>query len=75
MYADLDMMLLKPIDELLANHTIVLGTLSNDSSFAHNIPNAFMASAPRHEFWLLCLNLITAQVGEGARVENTNNIP
>ena len=69
-YADLDVDCLKPIDDLLKK-PVVLGRISNDDDWLHNIPNAFMASAAKHEFWMfvihlsmsrMALNLITEDI-------------
>lgn len=50
-YVDLDFICLKNLSPLLHDHEIVLGHLSKDNSY-YQIPNAFMASRPGHEFWL-----------------------
>jgi hypothetical protein len=51
MYADLDVEALKPMDELLQGGRPVLAFLSQTWWLRHNIPNAWMASPPGHEFW------------------------
>lgn len=64
-YADLDMYRLRPLEPILAGRQVVLGTLSDDMTFEHNVPNAWMASVPGHPFWLFCLNHITTQLNSG----------
>eukprot|EP00834_Sanchytrium_tribonematis_P004381 NODE_212_length_12593_cov_0.662638.p6 type:complete len:296 gc:universal NODE_212_length_12593_cov_0.662638:9952-10839(+) len=56
-YADLDFECLKAIDPLLENGNVVLGKISDDDDWLHNIPNAFMASKPNHDFWLFVIHL------------------
>ncbi len=53
-YADLDFESLKPLDALLENGQVLLGTLGRNSPPEHSIPNSFMASAPGHPFWMFC---------------------
>jgi hypothetical protein len=60
LYADLDIDVLRPFDGLLAGQRLVLASMTNDSAFAHAIPNAWMASAPGHPFWQFCLAHILA---------------
>jgi hypothetical protein len=50
-YADLDVEALRPMDELLRGGRPVLAFLSATWWLRHNIPNAWMASPPGHEFW------------------------
>lgn len=59
-YVDLDFECLRPLDELLAGHSLVLGTeplehadveLARVSALGKLIGNAFLASVPRHPFW------------------------
>src|SRR5437588_6601436 len=50
-YVDLDFICLKDLTPLLTGHEIVLGRLSHDNDY-YQIPDAFMASSPGHEFWL-----------------------
>eukprot|EP00877_Chromochloris_zofingiensis_P001515 jgi/Chrzof1/11364/Cz05g34040.t1 len=59
-YADLDLECLQSIEDLLAGHDVVLAYMGSDRDFAHCIPNAFMASVPRHPFWLMMLDMIQA---------------
>jgi hypothetical protein len=59
LYADLDFESLKPIDPLLEGHRLVLGRMADTNLVGHgasSIPNAIMASAPGHEFWMWCIN-------------------
>jgi inositol phosphorylceramide mannosyltransferase catalytic subunit len=37
---------------------LLLGWMSTDYGFAHNLPNAWMASEPGHYFWIFMLNKI-----------------
>ncbi|TPX35106.1 hypothetical protein SmJEL517_g02456 [Synchytrium microbalum] len=50
-YMDLDFECLRPLDSLLNEATALLGYLSDDWQYEHNIPNAWMASKPNHKFW------------------------
>ncbi len=54
-YVDLDTECLRPIDETIAEGDVILGTMGPDTSFAHSVPNAIMASKPRQLFWLLAI--------------------
>ena len=54
-YADLDFESLKPLDELLPQGKVLLGTLGDNAPAQHSIPNSFMASVPGHPFWMFCL--------------------
>lgn len=53
-YADLDFESLKPLDPLLEEAQVVLGTLGKNSPPEHSVPNSFMASTPGHPFWMFC---------------------
>lgn len=57
-YADLDVKALKNLDPLLANHHGVLFSELGEPQFDNNIPNAWMASAPKHPFWLCLIGQI-----------------
>jgi hypothetical protein len=61
-YSDLDTECLKPLDPLLEGRRVVLAAMGTDMSITHSIPNAFMASAPHHPFWLHMLYGIQAIV-------------
>jgi hypothetical protein len=77
-YADLDLECLRPTAEALEPYRIrvvnttdtatdhrplaVFGRLGSDESFEHSIPNAWMASTPRHPFFLLPLKSTQAEV-------------
>ncbi len=50
-YVDLDFICLRELTPLLFGATIVVGQLSEDNPH-YKIPNAFIASAPEHDFWL-----------------------
>lgn len=54
MYADLDFLSLKPIDTLLQDTGVALGSMGPDRTFEHSIPNAWMASKAGHRFWMAC---------------------
>ncbi|CAL8462282.1 g1813 [Coccomyxa elongata] len=60
LYADLDFEVLQPFDKLLDKDTLVLAAMTDDSSFNHRIPNAWMASVPEHPFWQFCIRHIIA---------------
>ncbi|TPX32750.1 hypothetical protein SmJEL517_g04250 [Synchytrium microbalum] len=57
-YMDLDFECLRPLDPLLRLKHALLGYLSEDYEYEHNIPNAWMASQPNHEFWLFAARLM-----------------
>ncbi|KAJ3293230.1 hypothetical protein HDU79_000599 [Rhizoclosmatium sp. JEL0117] len=67
-YADLDVIPLKPMDELLGNNDLVLAKMdvppmvaSNPDSnwyYVNQIPNAWMASKPGHPFWMHAAKLM-----------------
>lgn len=56
-YADLDFECLKSVEPLLSENCVILGRMS-DHWPEHNIPNAFMASPPRAEFWLVVIHCL-----------------
>lgn len=60
LYADLDFEVLKPFDKLITKESLVLAAMTDDLSFNHRIPNAWMASAPKHPFWNFCIQQIVA---------------
>ena len=57
-YVDLDFECLKPMDEYLKGKQLVLGIMGLNKNRPHSIPNALMASRPRHSFWIKVLNYI-----------------
>jgi mannosyltransferase OCH1-like enzyme len=59
-YADLDMEPLKPFDGLIPGKSVILGQMdtNNDWTYWHSIPNAIMAGAPGHPFWMLLVRII-----------------
>ena len=74
-YADLDVEALKPLDDLVQKHEIVLGQEPLAHSHLLNgvrrtVCNAIMMSAPGHPFWLEVLNTIRDSYG-GDPVDNT----
>ena len=58
LYADLDFEVLQPFDGLIKGESLVLAAMTDDLTFNHSIPNAWMASAPGHRFWQFCLQHI-----------------
>ena len=54
-YVDMDVESLKPLDLVLQGHQAVLASMGTDLSFSESLPNAFLASVPRHPFWLYVL--------------------
>lgn len=57
MYADLDFEPLRSLEALLWDKRgVVVGQMGSNASFAHSIPNAWMASPPGHPFWRLCVH-------------------
>ncbi len=58
-YLDMDVEALRPFDALPVQSGVVLGGMGCDPKFEHSIPNAIMASAPREEFWLLAIALMS----------------
>ena len=62
LYADLDVIPIKShvtLYQKYAKFAVILGSISNDDDFVHNVPNAWMASKPGHDFWLMNVNLAT----------------
>src|SRR5690606_28155640 len=64
LYADLDTECLRPLDPVLSGRQLVLGQMGEDLQFAHAIPNAMMASAPRQLFWLLAVSMAIERIRE-----------
>lgn len=60
LYADLDFEVLQPFDGLVKGQSLVLASMTDDLTFNHSIPNAWMASAPGHRFWQFCLQHIVS---------------
>ena len=58
LYVDLDFESLRSIDELTENASVLLAYMGKDEDWGHNIPNAFMASAPGHPFWWYCISRV-----------------
>jgi inositol phosphorylceramide mannosyltransferase catalytic subunit len=59
-YADFDILALRDISELVSGDDVVIGQMSSNLALHNNLPNAFMASPPQHEFWLYCLSIVFA---------------
>jgi hypothetical protein len=62
LYTDLDVFPTKsntPLFEIQDNKNVVLGKISGDDAWEHNIPNAWMYSKPGSEFWITAVNLAT----------------
>jgi mannosyltransferase OCH1-like enzyme len=57
-YADMDMQCLLPLDHILSSGGVVLGRMGTNPKSEHSIPNAWMASSPKEEFWLLVISLM-----------------
>lgn len=71
-YADLDMVCLQPLGRIAGLPNLLLGRMGADTDFEHSLPNAAMASPPRHPFWLLVIaKLVEAQTrNPGGRPEH-----
>lgn len=67
MYADLDFEALRNLDELLEGHSVVLAAMGSDLQTRETVPNAWMASVPRHPFWLFCIQQMIKRVAEDSR--------
>ena len=70
MYADLDYEAIRNMDDLLQGHSVYLADMNSDLNFKSDdvgvsklVPNAWMASVPRHPFWLICLQRIIRNTG------------
>ena len=70
MYADLDYEAIRNMDDLLQGHEVYLADMNSDLNFKGDdvgvsqlVPNAWMASVPRHPFWLICLQRIIRNTG------------
>ena len=60
-YADLDMDCLAPMDGLLDLYPkagVLLAMMGKDITFNMAIPNAFMASVPKHPMWNMCMDMV-----------------
>lgn len=57
-YADMDTECLKPLDPQLTMGDALFGRMGLDTGFEHSIPNAMMASKPRHLIWLLAISMM-----------------
>lgn len=57
-YADMDMQCLAPLDPILGQGGVTLGRMGADPNFEHSVPNAWMASEPREEFWLFVISMM-----------------
>ena len=62
-YADLDFESLRSLEPLLQGEQLVLAAMTADLDWHQAIPNAWMASARRHPFWLFTLAEIIRAVG------------
>lgn len=63
-YADLDTECIRSLDPLLTGGDVILGRMGSNPAFEHSIPNAFMMSKPRQEFWLFVISLISDTIGD-----------
>lgn len=68
-YADLDFECCKSLEPLLNENCVILGRMS-PFDHDHNIPNAFMASPPKADFWLVVIRVML-QASSGLRPEYT----
>ncbi|TPX59120.1 hypothetical protein SpCBS45565_g07823 [Spizellomyces sp. 'palustris'] len=75
-YADLDMECLESMNKLIMTYApdhvangsavVLLGHMSEDYEFEHNIPNAWMAGTPGHSFWMHMANTILEAANQNA---------
>ena len=66
MYADLDYEAVRNMDSLLQGHSVYLADMNSDKAhigLQQLVPNAWMASVPRHPFWLICLQRVIHNAG------------
>lgn len=56
-YLDMDVECLRPLDKYQRVKGLLLGRMGSNKSFGHSVPNAMMASAPNHLFWIVALTL------------------
>ena len=66
MYADLDYEAVRNMEELLQGHSVYLADMNSEKAhigLQQLVPNAWMASVPRHPFWLICLQRIIRNAG------------
>jgi hypothetical protein len=74
LYTDLDVFPSKsntPLFVIPVTKNVVLGKITEDNDWEHNIPNAWMYSKPRSEFWMMAVNLATQRAFshcEGAEI-------
>lgn len=61
-YADMDAECVRPLDHLLGIRAPVLGRMGGDAGFDQSLPNAIMASEPRHIFWLYVVKLLSEKM-------------
>jgi len=62
-YADMDFEALRSLGPLLDGQQLLLAAMSADAGWDQAIPNAWMASAPRHPFWLFTLAQVIKAAG------------
>ena len=59
----MDFEALRSLGPLLAGQQLLLAAMSADGDWDQAIPNAWMASAPRHPFWLFTLAQVIKAAG------------
>jgi mannosyltransferase OCH1-like enzyme len=77
LYADLDFQCLRRLDSIFSppELNLLLGRMGTDQTFAHSIPNAFMASSAHECFWLGYLAAMEAAWNTRKHQENIISQP
>ncbi len=57
-YVDMDFESVKALDQLLEGSSLILARMGTDLIFEDSLPNAFMASAKGHPFWLEMIKVV-----------------
>ena len=65
LYLDLDMESLRPVDELLADHRLLLAAIGDNATHEQSINNCFMASQPGEPFWLFYVQAMQTRAALG----------
>ena len=66
-YADLDMDCLQPMENLLKAYPkagVIVAMMGKDFAFDNAVPNAFMASMPKHPMWVMCMDMVKERLGK-----------
>jgi len=74
-YLDMDVECLKPLDKYLLVKGLILGRMGWDNDFAHSVPNAMLASAPNHFFWVVALTLALERQAALSQLEMAESGP